>query len=74
MSESQHDCDLHLDKLTVCDNTDTSSNDILNDSDPISKNLKIWFLVIICVSGIGSYFCYNNPGALEKQVIDVKNM
>jgi uncharacterized protein (UPF0333 family) len=53
---------------------DAKSNHISDNTDPISKSLKVWFLIIICISGIGSYFCYDNPSALEKKIIEVENI
>lgn len=70
MIESQDYSKSTLDALIASKDRDVSSS----DSDLISKKLKIWFLFIICITGIGSYFCYDNPGALEKQLMDVKSI
>lgn len=66
----------------IANQIDTSSNDINhassdfidNGKDLINKNLKFWFLIIICMGTLGSYFAYDNPGALEKQIIEVKSI
>ena len=33
--------------------------------DPRSKGHKGIFLILMCSIGFGSYFCYDNPGALQ---------
>jgi hypothetical protein len=74
MKESQEYLKSNPDLSSTYDDNDISSDHILVNTDPITKSLKIFFLIIICLTGIGSYFCYDNPGALEKQIIDVKNI
>lgn len=35
---------------------------------PDSKCHKLFGLVLMCTLGFGSYFCYDNPGALQDQI------
>jgi hypothetical protein len=50
------------------ENTYKIPNDIAN------TKLRFFFLFVSCVAGIGSCFCYDNPGALEEPLIEVKEI
>lgn len=50
-----------------------SSQTIDGTQDIANTTLRFWFLGFSCILGIGSYFCYDNPSALEQPLIRVRN-